>query len=150
MITRPFRAVIDASVGVKLFVPEPLSSQAQAVFSNLERSQDAELIVPGLFFVECANVFWKWVHRTSYSDKDAEEHLRNLTQIGLSVAPTYILVSDALQIALRYDVTAYDACYVATAARTQTPLITADRKLLERIKQTAHEVLWLGHIAVAE
>ncbi len=145
MTTRPFRAVIGASVGVELFVPEPLSSQALAVFSHVEGAQDTELIVPSLFFAECANVFWKWVHRTRYSKKDAEEHLRNLTQLGLSVAPTYVLISDALQIALRYDVTACDACYVARAARTQAPL-TADRKLLERIKQTAHEVLWLGDI----
>ena len=52
----PLRAVVDASVGVKIFVPEALSAQAQTVFMRFASENDAELIVPDLFFIECANV----------------------------------------------------------------------------------------------
>ena len=69
----PLRAVVDASVAVKIFVPEALSAQAQAVFARFASENGAELIVPDLFFAECANVFWKWVQRSAYAGKDASE-----------------------------------------------------------------------------
>jgi predicted nucleic acid-binding protein len=41
-------------------------------------------------------------------------------------------------------VTAYDACYVALAARLGVPLVTADQKLVQRLAGTALAPVWLG------
>lgn len=51
------RAVVDASVAVKIFAPEALSAQVQAMFARFSQDSDAELIVPDFFFIECANPF---------------------------------------------------------------------------------------------
>jgi predicted nucleic acid-binding protein len=140
----PFRAVIDASVAVKIFVPEVLSDQAQAVFAQFASEEGAELIVPDFFFIECANVFWKWVRRSAYLEKDAQEHLHDLTGLDLTVVPAQLLADNALEIALKHQITAYDACYIAAAAQLRLPLITADEKLVRQLAKDSYEVQWLG------
>lgn len=146
MSPTPFRAVVDASVAVKLFVPEALSAEAQAVFARFASENGAELIVPDFFYIECANVFWKWVQRSAYPAKAAQEHLRDLTGLGLTALPTQILAEDALDIALKHRITAYDACYVAAASKLRLPLITADEKLVGQVAKGSYEVQWLGDV----
>lgn len=140
----PFRAVVDASVAVKIFVPEALSAEAGALFTRFAQENGAELVVPDLFFIECANVFWKWVQRSAYPSKAARAHLRDLTGLGLTVIPTQVLVDSALEIALKHRVTAYDACYIAAAAQLRFPLITADEKLVGQVATGSYDVQWLG------
>ncbi len=142
----PFRAVVDASVAVKIFVPEALSAEAQTVFARFAQENGAELIVPDLFFIECANVFWKWVQRSAYPARAAQEHLRDLTGLGLTAVPTQVLAEDALDIALKHRITAYDACYIAAAAQLRLPLITADEKLVGQVAKGSYEVQWLGDV----
>lgn len=144
MSRSPLRAVVDASVAVKLFAPEPLSTQAHALFVHLGAENDAELIVPDFFFIECANVFWKWVQRSAYPPKDAHEHLLDLMSLGLAVIPAQVVAGDALQIALKHKITAYDACYIAAAAQLEIPMITADEKLARHVAKAPHDVRWLG------
>lgn len=139
-----FRAVVDSSVAVKLFVPEALSSQAHAVFAWLSTSDGAELIVPDLFYIECANVFWKWVHRFQYPALRAQQHMDDLRELVLRVIPVRVLAAQALKIALDVGVTAYDSCYVAAAAEVRVPLITADQRLVSRFQGSPYNVRWLG------
>ena len=111
--------VIDASVALKWVIEESGSVAARRLLS------EEALIAPDLLFIECANVFWKWVQRSAYSDKDARAHLRDLTSLGLIVIPVQIIAGEVLDIALKHRITAYDACYVAVSKQTRFPLITA-------------------------
>jgi len=45
MSNERLRCVVDASVGIKLFVDEPLSDQAHALFAKLTEDPPAELVV---------------------------------------------------------------------------------------------------------
>jgi predicted nucleic acid-binding protein len=148
MSRAPLRAVVDASVAVKLFVPEVLSAQAQKLFTRFGLESDAELFVPDFFFIECANVFWKWVQRSAYPQKQAGENLLDLMDLGLEVIPAQLVVEEALEIALKYKITTYDASYVATAAHLKLPLITADEKLARLVAKGPHDVRWLGKEAI--
>ena len=145
----PLRTVVDASVAVKIFVPETLSAQAQEVFARFAAENGAELIVPDFFFVECANVFWKWVQRSAYPDKDVRAHLLDLTSLGLTVIPAQAIAEETLEIALKHRITAYDACYVAASKQTKLPLITADEKLVAKLAKGPYDMQWLGDIEVA-
>lgn len=142
----PQHAVLDASVAVKLFVPENLSAEAHSVFSAYATDQHAELVVPDLFFAECANVFWKWVQRHGYPSKTVVGHLSDLQGLGLRVVSTQTLAAGALDIALRHRITAYDACYVAAAVQLDLPLITADRKLVVALTDSSFDIRWLGDV----
>lgn len=148
MSRTPLRAVVDASVAVKIFVPEVLSSEAQSVFMRFAQENGAELIVPDFFFIECANVFWKWAQRSAYPSKDAQEHLRDLSGLGLTAIPAQLLADDALEIALRHRITAYDACYLAAAVQLRLPLITADEKLARQVAKGSYDVQWLGDLGL--
>lgn len=125
--------------------PEVLAVQAQSsLFARFVAEDGAELIVPDFFFIECANVFWKWVQRSAYPARDAQEHLNDLAAFELAVIPGQVLAHEALKIALQYKISCYDACYVAAASQLKLPLITADEKLVRQIAKGPCELLWLG------
>jgi predicted nucleic acid-binding protein len=63
MITTPVACVVDASVGIKLVIPEALSGEAHALFAHLASDSASRFYVPDRFDLECANVLWKHVQR---------------------------------------------------------------------------------------
>ena len=52
------RCVLDASVGIKLCVQEPLSDVAESLIATMAERSHTRQYVPDLFFSECANVLW--------------------------------------------------------------------------------------------
>ena len=144
MSVTPLECVVDASVGIKLFVQEPLSEEAHTLFAHLADAPPALLYVPELFFIECANVLWKYVQRYGYPKESAAEDVAALVRLPLVLVPNVALVEDALTIAMRTGCTAYDATYVALAQHLGLPLITADEALVRRFAGTGTDVLALG------
>ncbi len=116
--------VVDASVGNKLFLKEEDTEAAEALFNS-----DATLLVPDLFHIECANILWKRVARGLYALETARENIADLQAMALPTTPTSGLMARALELACRYGVTAYDACYLALAELHGIPLVTADARL---------------------
>jgi predicted nucleic acid-binding protein len=57
----------------------------------------------------------------------AEEMLANFLLMAVVRMPTFGLMFGAW--ALRHNLTAYDACYIALARRLGTPLITGDHRI---------------------
>jgi|JI10StandDraft_1071094.scaffolds.fasta_scaffold1572583_1 predicted nucleic acid-binding protein len=136
--------VMDASVGIKLYLEETLTDQAHALLARLSSHPPAQFFVPDLFYIECTNILWKYVTRFGMTQDDATYYIARLGDLALHSTPTADLMADALTIALAYKITAYDAAYVALAKVLQLPLITADRKLVQALAGTGHRVLWLG------
>ena len=75
--------MVDASVGIKLFVVEPLSDEAHALFLRLSSDPPARFHVPDLFYIECANIFWRYVRRLGLSQDDARLMVEQLGQLAL-------------------------------------------------------------------
>jgi predicted nucleic acid-binding protein len=136
--------VVDASVGIKLFLVEPLAERADALFATLTGSPPARLYVPDLFYVECTNILRKYVRRFGYPAEAARQDVADLVRLPLHVAPTADLAEAALALALDHSLTAYDAAYVALAHRLSLPLITADEALVRRLAGTDLAVRGLG------
>ena len=137
------RYVVDASVAIKLFINEPLSDQAEALFSILEASP-AGLYVPDLFFIECTNILWKHIKRFGYPEDKAHEDLAALKDLALHRFATTDLMEDALGIAVAHGITAYDGCYVALGRQLKIPVVSADEKLVRKMADSVHVVEWLG------
>ena len=135
--------MVDASVVIKLFIKEPLSDQAEALFSILEAAPSA-LYVPDLFFIECTNILWKHIKRFGYPEDKAHEDLATLKDLALHIFATTDLMEDALGIAVAHDITAYDGCYVALGKQLKIPVVSADEKLVRKMADTVHVVEWLG------
>jgi predicted nucleic acid-binding protein len=148
MSQAPLKCVVDASVGIKLFINEPLSDRADAVFSQLVADPPGRLFVPDLFFIECANILWKHIQRFGYPVAQARNDLVNLGKLALRSVPTASLNIPALEIAVDQSISAYDATYVALAHRLNVPFVTADEKLVRKLSGTPHAVSWLGNFEI--
>jgi len=148
MIVLPVACVVDASVAIKLVITEALSTQAHALFAHLARDAAARFVVPDLFYLECANILWKHVQRSGYRLADAQLSLSTLSALALQRFSIPSLAADALAIAGNHGISAYDACYVATAQHGGVPLITADSKLVKRMTGTPYAVLDLASVTI--
>lgn len=139
-------AVLDASVGIKLFLPEEGSQQAERLFYRLAVDPPASFFVPDLFYIECTNILWKVALRFGYPAENAQQDLNDLLSLALHSIPTADLAAEALELALACSITAYDASYAALARRLELPLVTADNQLVQKLAGTGIMVLslWEG------
>ncbi len=126
--------VVDASVGIKLFVIEEHTDAAERLFNQLAVKPSSRFYVPDLFFVECANILWKYVRRFDYPIENARQDVADLASLALMPVSTADLLPDALDIALAYGLTAYDASYAALARQLRLPLVTADAPLTRKLQ----------------
>jgi predicted nucleic acid-binding protein len=135
MSDRPLRLVIDANVALKLFFEQSGSEQADALFAHLEKDAGARFFVPDFFYAECTSAFaiYSRQAKAKYTPKEARQDMTELLALAFHVMPTTELASDALDIALIYGVSGYDAFYVALSRRLSAPLVTADEKLVRAL-----------------
>ena len=136
--------VVDASVGIKLFLVEPLSDRADALFDHLLATPAASFFVPDLFYIECTNILWKYVWRFGYPPDAARQDVANLVRLPLHSVSTADLAEPALVLSVLHQMTAYDASYAALARELALPLVTADEALVRRLEKTDLDVRWLG------
>jgi len=137
--------VIDANLGAKFYLPEVLNEVAYRLVLGLGGGE-VSLFVPELFYKECTNIFWKYIRRGGLSEDLARRLLRNLTSLPLSVVPDADLIFNVFDLAVEYEITAYDATYYALARELRLPLVTADERLARKVASGESEVLWLGDL----
>jgi predicted nucleic acid-binding protein len=133
MTDAPFRFVVDASVGIKLFVDEDYSDKVHTLFEQLAADPPANLYVPDLFFIECTNILLKYTRRFGRSLEDSRADLVDLGRLSLRVVPTAELMEDAFLLGAEQNITAYDACYAVLASRLSLPLVTVDEPLAKAV-----------------
>jgi predicted nucleic acid-binding protein len=126
--------VVDASVGIKLFLKEDFSEQADRLFDRLAEVPPPRFYVPDLFFVECTNVLWKYVRHFGYPAENAHRDVADLQALALRTISTADLVGPAFELTLDYEITAYDACYAVLARLLDLPLVTADLALVRQLQ----------------
>ena len=138
------RCVMDASVGIKLFIEEEFSDKVQRLFAKLAEDPQAEIHVPDLFYIECANILLKYTRRFDRPLEDSLADIKDLGKLALKTTSTLELIEDALQLASEKKLTAYDACYAVLAQKLGLPLITADAPLAKAIDWA----VWIGDVDI--
>ena len=138
--------VVDANVGIKLFIAEELSPAAELLFGRLREDPPVRLYVPDLFYLECTNILWKHVRRFAYPMEDAREDLVALRRLALDLIASAELVSASLDLAMAQSISAYDACYAALSTWLGVPLVTADERLIRKLDGSGVSVRWLGDL----
>ncbi len=144
--SRPSDCVIDASVGVKLFLTESLSDKAAFLFAQLSLSPPPVFHVPDLFYLECTNVLWKSIKRLGFPIENALLAITRLRALPLQVTSTIDLIEDALALTATHNITAYDASYIALSQQLGLAVVTADEKLVLALSGMAYRVQWLGNL----
>ncbi len=139
--------VLDASVAAKWFLPgrdETLVAEALSLLDDYARG-GIRFLVPDLFWLEIANIFWKAARTRRITPASAQESLFALERREIPTAPTLPLLGDALAIASTYDRPVYDSVYVALAVSSGMPLLTADERLVNALG-AKFPIRWLGSI----
>lgn len=128
-MTNSLMCVVDASVGIKKFIIDPLTPKVDQLFAHLS-DPNAQFYIPDLFYVECTNIAWKYIRAGLYDVAEAQASLSDLKLLRLTATSTADLILEALTISVSYGISAYDACYVALSQRNNVPLLTQDQRLV--------------------
>jgi len=137
------RCVIDASVVAASILQEELEEYSSALLAS-----GSVQMAPAIIFAEVGNVLWKRFRRKEINEVEAGTLLAGFFRLPLRITPSEKLIESALQIAMQYDRTAYDSLYVALAVKTDSTMITADKRLVNALAGCPLEkyVMWLGDI----
>jgi len=121
--------VVDTSVVVKWVVEEPGSGRAQTLVGR-------PLVAPDLLRAELANALCKKVViRKELTESQAARGLARASA-ALRLVPAAPLADRALTIALRMTHPVYDCFFLALAEELEMRLITADERLLRRLRDS--------------
>lgn len=139
-------AVVDSNIVASLVIPTPYTPQARGLFKQWGANRE-RLIAPVLFEYEIATILRRSVVLGQVEETQVATVLSALLDYRVvTIIPTVTLHQEAIRLAERIGQSkAYDAHYLALAARENATLWTADRRLANAAQQTGLTwVRWVG------
>jgi predicted nucleic acid-binding protein len=136
------RFVLDASVVLAWFLDRPTAPFADHIRQLLLRGNRA--VVPALWQLEIANGFIVAERRGVHTPSDTVEALRNLDIViaqAIENSQDEVSMRRALLTAREFGLTAYDAVYLETALRQESPLATLNRRLIAAASKAGVELV---------
>jgi predicted nucleic acid-binding protein len=146
-MTTTLKRVLDTSVCIKYFIADSLSPKVIELFTHLAYPE-TEIFVPDLFYIECTNVFLKYVRANMYTSAEVQADLATLKNLQLQVVSTANLMDDAVNIALNYNISAYDASYVALSKHKNATLLTLDKKLVKALATSSYNIFLFNEFQI--
>jgi predicted nucleic acid-binding protein len=125
--------VLDASVIVKWFLHQQEANRDRALaLRDLHISGRSIIYIPWLALLEVLNAIR---FSPKAAEEDGEMALETLQDLNLETKTADVnLLRKANAIAWAYKITIYDALYVGLAEQVGYPLITADEKMINKLK----------------
>lgn len=124
------RVAVDASFAGAWVLADEASERSEAVLSAT-MAGTVQLIVPALWHFEMSNLVRSAVRRRRLTRDDAFAAVAALAAIPVvtASAPDAEASRRMLHLALQFDLSSYDACYLELADRLRVPLRTLDEHL---------------------
>ena len=120
--------VVDASVSIGWIVKNQVTDYTEAAERALATAQ---VHVPALWWLEMTNILRTGCRRRTITSIEAQDFIKVLDSFPIRVEPLECRASELLGLALRHDLTSYDAAYLDLALRLQLPIATQDAALRE-------------------
>ena len=133
------RFVLDNSVVMRWLLND--GSQERLAYAarvlDLLTQENAEALVPGVWSLEVANVLVKAQTKGFVSEARAIAFVGLLGEMAITVDSSTAAraLGDILQLARRFKLSSYDACYLELALREGLPLATLDADLRNAMVQ---------------
>lgn len=135
--------VLDASLAASWFLPDEASPATNAL---LDRLLESEAVVPSLFRHEMRNLMLLAQRRGRMSRARLHDVIAELGAVPVrDRGPGDD--AEIVTLAIKHDLTAYDAAYLALAMTELLPLATLDKKLAAAAR--AENVALLGPLATS-
>jgi len=136
---------VDASLAIKVVVPEAGSDKADALFERWA-GEETQLIAPVFFEVETDSILRQKVSlRRELTVAQAQRAFASLLELPIKTTNSPEQRERAWEIAHEFQFpTVYDATYLALAELRQCKFWTADEKLFKQVRDKLTFVEWLG------
>ena len=136
--------VVDASLAVKVFVPETFSDQAKALILSWD-TQGIELVAPEFMASEFASALSEKIPEGLLTSDGAKRLISELYQSGIDFRPSRALHYRAIDLAVELNQRlAYDAHYLALAESLDCDFWTADQPFYRASQESYPRVRWIG------
>lgn len=137
---------VDASLAIKVVVPEAGSEKADALFTQWA-SEETQLIAPVFFEVETDSILRQKVSlRRELTVDQAQRAFASLQRLPIKTTHSLEQRVRAWEISSEFQFpTVYDATYLALAELSQCEFWTADEKLFKQVRDKLTYVQWLGN-----
>lgn len=124
--------ILDSSVVAKWFFPEVESEIALAIKKDFSANK-ISIAVPLLIYWEISNLLKTATKRLRLNQKGAVRAYGAFLKLNFVVYSSAELMKNTLKNAIEFDISSYDASYIALANLLQIPFYTADRKLMNKV-----------------
>ncbi len=127
------KIVVDSSVLIKWIKTkdEELVNEARRLLTEIER-RPLEVHVPALLLYEVGNIL---LLKTDLESAGLNEAISNLEALPFAVAPPATpLLKRAARLGKEFNLTFYDASFLALAVELDCPFVTADRPFFNRTR----------------
>ena len=125
--------VVDASVAVKWYLRDEEHLREADLLLDHQEEELIELVAPRQIRVEVASSFRRAALRGRISASEVDGLIVDWLETHLTLVDNEPLLLKATRLWLRHGCTLFDGLYIACAAQTQAPLVTADERLLRTI-----------------
>lgn len=125
--------VLDSSVIAKWFFVENDSDNALKIKEKFTDNK-ISISVPLLLYYEMNNILKTAVKKYHIDEDYAITVYKAFLQLNFVTYSSEFLLQKTLEIAIKYDISSYDATYIALSEYLQIQFLTADQKLLNKIK----------------
>lgn len=131
------RFVLDNSVTMRWFFGDGKPQDLAYAGKVLDVMQEAQALVPATWGLEVANVIAKAEEKALVTEARSGAFLEMLEDVDIEAdSATFAhALSETLQLARRYKLSAYDASYLELAVRLGLPLATLDEDLQKAAKK---------------
>ena len=130
--------VLDASVTCAWFFADEMTPTLDAL---LQRATETETYVPALWRCEVLNTFVQASRRGLITDEQVVQFWSQLEGLMIRTPAYEPPANEIVAICAQYQLTAYDACYLALARWLKLPLATLDDALAKAAKSEGIVVL---------
>ena len=123
------KVVLDTSALIRLYIPDgPIPVDMEHILDQFERDE-VILLAPELLLVEVGQIMYKKWKQDLLLKEEALDLLNEITNLPIRLCVHHPLITRALEIAIEYAITVYDAHFLALAEMHGAILYTADMQL---------------------
>jgi len=141
------RIVVDASVVLKWYLSDEKYSQVALEILDKYVSYEVEILAPSLLEYEVLNGLLIARKRGRIQNEIVATAVEGFLSLEIERKNISFFYPDVLFFSESYDLSAYDASYLALAKEESVLLVTADKNLYNKVKTKLKWVKWLGGIS---
>lgn len=128
-------AVVDANAGIEVGLNR---SRSKDITSLLRRFD--QILTPSLYYAEITNALWKYLRSNRIGSDTAKQGLRIASELIDQYIDIQKYLDEVLTESVRLDHPVYDIFYLVLARRTDSTIITLDKRFRSLIAEEGLDI----------